>query len=147
MNLVELLCTTQGRVGRAVYWTCIGIWIVIDLLLRGAVSAVSAWTGDEAAVAIAFWAWIGFSIVTYFPLTALLVKRLHDTGRSGAWSAFQHVFLLSLLMMLSSLARMAGGAILGWSLVMFLSALGVLVVFVFTLLASDDGSNPYGLTA
>lgn len=146
MNLVELLCTTQGRVGRGVYWSCIGIFLLVDLLLRGAVSVVAAWTGDETAVAIAFWAWVGFSIVTYFPLTALLVKRLHDVGRSGAWSAFQHLFLLSMLMMLSSLARMSGGSIIGWALLMMVCALGVLVVFVFTLLGSD-GSNEYGVTA
>jgi uncharacterized membrane protein YhaH (DUF805 family) len=54
--------------------------------LRGSVSLVAAFTGDERVVAIAFWAWVAFGVVTYFPMTALLVKRLHDTGRSGAWS-------------------------------------------------------------
>ena len=147
MNFVELLCSTQGRVGRGLYWSCVGIYLLVSMLLRGTVSAVAAWSGDETTVAIAFWAWVGFSIVSYFPLTALLVKRLHDVGRSGAWSAFQHVFMLSMLMMLSSLARMAGGSILLWTLLLFLCALGVLVVFVFTLQAGEDGSNHYGVAA
>jgi uncharacterized membrane protein YhaH (DUF805 family) len=146
MNIVELLCSTQGRVGRALYWSCFGIWFLIDVLLRGTVSAVASWTGNEVTVAIAFWAWIGFSIVTYFPMTALLVKRLHDTGRSGYWTIFQHGMLLSGLLALSSLARMAAGSAIGWGLAFLLCALGGFVVFIFTLLSSD-GMNEYGLSA
>jgi uncharacterized membrane protein YhaH (DUF805 family) len=146
MNFVTLFCSTQGRVGRGLYWACFGIWLLIDIMLRGSVSVVAAFTGDERIVAIAFWAWVGFGVVTYFPLTALLVKRLHDTGRSGAWTAFQHLMVLSLLMLVASVARMAAGSLLLWSLVMFVCAIGTLVVFVFTLFPGEDGSNPYGLT-
>jgi uncharacterized membrane protein YhaH (DUF805 family) len=145
MNLVTLFCSTQGRVGRGLYWACFGIWLLVDLLLRGSVSVVAAFTGDERVVAIAFWAWVGFGVVTYFPLTALLVKRLHDTGRSGAWTVFQHLTLFSLLMLVASVARMAVGSLLLWSLLILLCAIGSLVVFVFTLVPGDDGSNSYGM--
>ena len=145
MNLVTLFCSTQGRVGRGLYWSCFGIWLLVDLLLRGSVSVVAAFTGDERVVAIAFWSWVGFGVVTYFPLTALLVKRLHDTGRSGAWTAFQHLMLFSTLMLVASVARMATGSLLLWSLVMLVCAIGTLVVFVFTLFPGEDSSNPYGL--
>lgn len=145
MNLVTLFCSTQGRVGRGLYWGCFGAWLLVDLLLRGSVSVVAAFTGDERVVAIAFWAWVGFGVVTYFPLTALLVKRLHDTGRSGAWTAFQHLMLFSLLMLVASVARMAAGSLLLWSLLILVCAIGSLVVFVFTLAPGDDGSNSYGL--
>jgi uncharacterized membrane protein YhaH (DUF805 family) len=147
MNLVELFCSTQGRVGRGLYWSCVGIWFLVSAALRGAVSALSAFTGDERIVAVAFWAWVGFGIVTYFPMTALLVKRLHDTGRSGAWSAFQHLMLFSLLMLVASAARMQPGSLLLWMLLVFLCSLGMLVVFVFTLMAGEDGSNSYGFTS
>jgi uncharacterized membrane protein YhaH (DUF805 family) len=146
MNFVTLFCSTQGRVGRGLYWSCFGIWLAISFLLRGSVSVASAFTSDERVVAIAFWAWIGFGIVTYFPFTALLVKRLHDTGRSGAWTVFQHLTLFSLLMLVASAARMAAGSLLLWGLVMFICAIGSLVVFIFTLAPGDDGSNPYGLS-
>ena len=145
MNFVDLFCSTQGRVGRGLYWSCFGIWLLIDVALRAAVSLVSNFTSDERIVAIAFWAWVGFGIVTYFPMTALLVKRLHDTGRSGAWTTFQHLLLFSLLMLVMSVARMQAGSLLLWALLLLGCSLGVLVVFVFTLLSGEDGSNEYGM--
>ena len=144
MNFVELFCSTQGRVGRGLYWSCFGIWLLIDILLRGSVSAVAAFTNDERLIAIPFWLWVAFGIATYFPMTALLVKRLHDTGRSGFWTLFQHVFLLSLFMLIASVARMSAGSLLTWAMVMLVCSLGVLVVFVFSLMGSDDSSNEYG---
>jgi uncharacterized membrane protein YhaH (DUF805 family) len=146
MNLLHLFCSTQGRVGRGLYWSMFGLWLLIDVLLRGSVSAVAAFTGDERFVAIAVWAWAGFGIATYFPMTALLIKRLHDVGRSGVWTVFQHLFLLSMLMMLTALARMSGGSILLWMLIALGCLLGMLVVFVFSLLGSD-GMNEYGVAS
>lgn len=145
MNLVTMFFSTQGRVGRGMYWACLGVWFLIDMLLRGSVSVVASITSDERIVAIAFWAWVGFSIVTYFPMTAMLVKRLHDTGRSGVWTVFKHLTMFALLMLVSALARMAGGSIMLWALVIGLCAIGMLVVLVFTLLAGDDGRNAYGM--
>ncbi|GLY31109.1 DUF805 domain-containing protein [Kineosporia sp. NBRC 101731] len=65
---------------------------------------------------------IGFQIVTYIAFVALLlpgiavtVRRLHDTGRSGFWY-----------------------------LIVFVPFVGGLVLFVFTLLDSEAGSNAYG---
>jgi uncharacterized membrane protein YhaH (DUF805 family) len=145
MNFVELFCSTQGRVGRGLYWSCFGIWFVVDILLRGSVSAVAAFTDDERLIAVAFWLWVAFGIATYFPMTALLVKRLHDTGRSGFWTMFQHLFLLALFMLIASVARMSTGSLFTWLMVMLVCGLGMLVVFVFTLLDSEDSSNEYGM--
>lgn len=145
MNFVELLCSTHGRVGRGLYWSCIGIWFVIDIILRVSVNVVSAFTHNENVIAIAFWAWFCFGIVTYFPMMALQVKRLHDVGRSGYWTAFQHVFLLSVLMLVISTARMSFGSLMLWLLMMLVCGLGMLIVFVFTLLGSEDGSNEFGM--
>jgi uncharacterized membrane protein YhaH (DUF805 family) len=143
MNFIELFCSTQGRVGRGLYWSVFGIWLVVDILLRVAVNIVSAFTPDERIIAIPFWIWVAFGIASYFPMTALLVKRLHDTGRSGYWTAFQHVFLLSVLMMVAALARMSASMLM-WMLLILLCLLGMLVVFVFSLMGSD-GSNEYGV--
>ena len=145
MNLVTLFCSTQGRVGRGLYWSIFGIWLVVDILLRVAVNIVSAFTPDERIIAIPFWIWVAFGIASYFPMTALLVKRLHDTGRSGYWTAFQHVFLISVLMMVAALARMSASMLM-WMLLILLCLLGMLVVFVFSLMGSD-GSNEYGVAS
>ena len=107
MNFVELFCSTQGRVGRGLYWSCFGAWLVIDILLRASVNVVSAITSNENIIAIPFWTWVLFGVATYLPMTALLVKRLHDTGRSGWWTAFQHLFLCSVFMMFISMARVS----------------------------------------
>jgi len=147
MDFLNLFCSTQGRVGRGFYWSCVGVYLLISALLRGSVSVVSAFTSNEALVAVAFWAWVGFGIVSYFPLTALLVKRMHDVGRSGYWVAFNHGMLASLLLMLTAIARQAGGSMLGAVLLMLLCGLGSLAVFVFSVLAGDDGSNEYGVPA
>jgi uncharacterized membrane protein YhaH (DUF805 family) len=146
MNLLDLFCSTQGRVGRGLYWSCIGVYFLISLLLRGSVSAVAAFTGNEAFVAIAFWAWVGFGIVSYFPLTALLVKRMHDVGRSGYWVAFHHGTLVALMLLITAAARQSGGSMLWAVLLLLVCGLGELVVFVFSLLGSD-GSNEYGMSA
>ena len=143
MNFIDLFCSTQGRVGRGLYWSIFGIWLVVDILLRVAVNIVSAFTPDERIIAIPFWIWVAFGIASYFPMTALLVKRLHDTGRSGYWTAFQHVFLISVLMMVAALARMSASMLM-WFLLILLCMLGMLVVFVFSLMESD-GSNEYGV--
>ena len=144
MNLVELLGSTQGRVGRGVYWSCVGIWFLIDVLLRGALSAAAHWSGDEKVVAVFFWVWMTYSVSTYFPLTALLVKRLHDVGHSGLWTLFQHGFLFALLCAVASAARLSAGSMLFWALLLLACAVGLLVVFVFTLLPGEDGRNDYG---
>jgi uncharacterized membrane protein YhaH (DUF805 family) len=145
MNLVHLFFSTRGRVGRATYWTVIGIWLLIDLLLRGTLSAVSHWSGNELLVALFFWAWVGFSVLSFFPMLAMQVKRLHDTGRSGWWMLFQFGFLLSLMFMVTELARQHLGSLMGWVLLLLACSLGLLLVFVFTLFPGDDGSNDYGL--
>jgi len=143
MNFIDLFCSTQGRVGRGLYWSVFGIWFVIDILLRASVNIVSAFTADERIIAVPFWLWVAFGIASYFPMTALLVKRLHDTGRSGYWTVFQHLFLVSALMMVAALARMSL-SMLVWFLLIGLCLLGMLVVFVFSLMGSD-GSNEYGV--
>jgi len=145
MNAVQLFFSTQGRVGRKTYWAIVGIWFLIDLLLRGGVSAAARWSGDEQLVAVLFWAWSGFSVIAYFPMTALLVKRLHDIGRSGYWSVFQHAFFASLLLMVVAIVNQSLGTMLIWMLALLVCSLGLLIVFVFTVLPGEDGHNGYGV--
>lgn len=145
MNPVHLFFSTQGRVGRKTYWATVGVWLLIDILLRGGVSAAARWSGDEQLVAVLFWAWIAFSVVAYFPMTALLVKRLHDIGRSGYWSVFQHGFLASLLLMVTAIVNQSVATMLIWIIALLVCSLGLLIVFVFTVLPGEEGHNGYGV--
>lgn len=56
-----------------------------------------------------------YSLAVMIPSLSVLVRRLHDTGRSG-W----------------------------WALIIFLPVIGIIVLAVFCLLDSDDGDNRYG---
>ena len=56
-------------------------------------------------------------LVTIVPALAVLVRRLHDTGKSG-W----------------------------WVLMGFVPFAGAIVLFVFTVLDSTSGENKYGLS-
>lgn len=142
MNLVQLFFTTQGRVGRGKYWSIIGIWLLLDLLFRGGVSAAANWSGDEVVVAIFYWTFLVFSVASYFPITAVAVKRLHDAGYSGYWMMFQHGFLLSGVLMLVSISNMALGSMLFLAIIALLCGLGMLVALVLTLLPSE-GANEH----
>jgi uncharacterized membrane protein YhaH (DUF805 family) len=142
MDLVQLFFTTQGRVGRGKYWAIIGIWFLLDLLFRGGVSAAANWSGDEVVVAIFYWSFLVFSAASYFPITAVAVKRLHDAGYSGYWMMFQHGFILSLVLMLVAVSKMALGSLLFLSIILLLCGLGMLVGLILTLLPST-GANEH----
>ena len=56
-------------------------------------------------------------LVTIVPALAVLVRRLHDTGKSG-W----------------------------WVLIGFVPFVGTIVLLVFSVLNSDEGENKYGVS-
>lgn len=55
-----------------------------------------------------------FSLVTFLPSLGFLVRRMHDTNKSPWW------------------------------LLLFLTGIGGIVIFVFTLLKGDENVNDYG---
>lgn len=105
-------CGFKGRASRAEYWWFIlfcdlvsVVLVLVDLVLFSA-------TQSE------FFATTGFhgiwTLAMFLPSTAVLVRRLHDTGKSAWW------------------------------MLLFLTIIGVIVVFIFTLLRGNEGSNKYG---
>ena len=108
--------TFRGRSRRSEYW-----WIQLFLVLTNlAVAAVdlALMNGDidrfiaNGGGGIVGLIWI---LVTIVPALAVLVRRLHDTGKSG-W----------------------------WVLIGFVPFVGTIVLFVFSVLDSDTGDNKYG---
>ena len=108
--------TFRGRSRRSEYW-----WIQLFLVLTNlAVAAVdlALMNGDidrfiaNGGGGIVGLVWI---LVTIVPALAVLVRRLHDTGKSG-W----------------------------WVLIGFVPFVGTIVLFVFSVLDSDTGDNKYG---
>lgn len=108
--------TFKGRSRRSEYW-----WIQLFLVLTNlAVAAIdlALMNGDidrfiaNGGGGIVGLVWI---LVTIVPALSVLVRRLHDTGKSGWW-----VFI---------------------GLVPFV---GTIVLFVFSVLDSDAGANKHG---
>ena len=108
--------TLKGRSRRSEYW-----WIQLFLVLTNlAVAAIdlALMNGDvdrfiaNGGGGIVGLVWI---LVTIVPALAVLVRRLHDTGKSG-W----------------------------WVLIGFVPFVGTIVLFVFSVLDSDAGDNKYG---
>ena len=110
--------TFKDRSRRSEYW-----WIQLFLVLTNlAVAAIdlALMDGDvdrfiaNGGGGIVGLVWI---LVTIVPALAVLVRRLHDTGKSG-W----------------------------WVLIGFVPFVGTIVLLVFSVLDSDAGDNKYGVS-
>ena len=108
----------KGRSRRSEYW-----WIQLFLVLTNlAVAAIdlALMDGDvdrfiaNGGGGIVGLIWI---LVTIVPALAVLVRRLHDTGKTG-W----------------------------WALIGFVPLIGGIVLLVFTVLDSDAGENKFGVS-
>ena len=94
----------EGRAPRAEYW-----WFELaQLLIIVAALIIDQIIGTGFIYIIAV-------IALILPSIAVLIRRLHDTDRSGWWF---------------------------W--IMILSIIGSIVILVFTLIAGDEGDNKYG---
>lgn len=110
-----------GRSRRAEYWyfqlfnILVGIAIILVFAFLGGVLAGITGNGEKAAEAIAQLAYSVFALGTFLPALGVLIRRLHDTNRSG-W----------------------------WVLIGLLPLIGGIVLIVFCVQDSDPGSNQYG---
>ena len=106
----------KGRSRRSEYWF-IQLFLILTNLAVAAID-LALMNGDidrfiaNGGGGIVGLIWI---LVTIVPALAVLVRRLHDTGKSG-W----------------------------WALIGFIPLAGAIVLLVFTVLDSDAGENKYG---
>ena len=102
--------TFTGRSRRKAYWTFV-LFNFLAIILVNVVDNVLGLAGQDGygpLTAI-------YGLAVFLPGLALVIRRLHDTGRSG-W----------------------------WMLISFLPLIGVIVLIVFFVTDSQPGSNPYG---
>lgn len=95
----------RGRSSRAAYWW----WTLFAILCSFAASIIDLMVGTAFVVSLIV------AVALFLPGLAVLIRRLHDTGKSGWW----------------------------W-LISFVPVLGFVVLLIFTLLPSDSGPNVYG---
>ena len=105
-------CGFKGRASRAEYWWFILFCGLVSVVLVSVDLVLFSATQSE------FFATTGFggiwNLAMFLPSLAVLVRRLHDTGKSAWW------------------------------MLLYLTIIGGIVVFIFTLLRGNEGSNKYG---
>ena len=108
----------RGRSRRSEYWFIQLFLVVTNIAVAIIDLALMGWDVDRFIAngggGIVGLVWI---LVTIVPALAVLVRRLHDTGKSG-W----------------------------WALVGFLPLVGAVVLLVFTVTDSSPGENKFGLS-
>lgn len=101
----------SGRSRRKEYW----FFVLFNILATIALAIVDSFAGTfDPDLGLGLLGLI-YSLAILIPSIAVLVRRLHDTGRS-AW----------------------------WLLIAFIPLIGALVLLVFMLLDGDDKDNEYG---
>jgi uncharacterized membrane protein YhaH (DUF805 family) len=128
----------SGRASRSEYWffvlvngiVTIALAVIAQTTARRPPPGQGAWFAPAQLVVVIYY------LVALLPSAALLVRRLHDTGRSGWWVFAS--FLSGALMAFSNLLP-------GYTLFFAMPALALLVaLLVFTIEDSEPGSNRYG---
>ncbi|ACT04998.1 protein of unknown function DUF805 [Dickeya chrysanthemi Ech1591] len=76
MTIQQWCFSFRGRVGRRDFW--LGMVIVLALIVGLFVLAGTGWLETQKAAFML--------VVLLWPLTAILVKRLHDRNKSGWWA-------------------------------------------------------------
>lgn len=104
LDVLKKYAVFEGRARRTEYWVFALFNFLIGLLLSVIENALGiTWLTDIYFLAV------------LVPNLAVLVRRLHDTNKSG-W----------------------------WALLLLLPVVGGIVLFIFALIDSDPGENQYG---
>lgn len=82
----------SGRAGRAEYWLFVLFCVLVSIVIGIVEGTLS---GGESRYLSVF-----FSLGVFLPHLAVLVRRLHDTGRSGWWAVLELFPLVGTLVLL-----------------------------------------------
>ena len=109
--LTKKYATFEGRARRSEYWYFVLFYVLVIFVLV-IVDGLAGTFSEEAEIGL----FSGlFMLATILPSLAVMVRRLHDTDRSG-W----------------------------WVLINLIPIVGALVLLVFTVLDSQPGTNRFG---
>lgn len=110
IDVLKKYAVFEGRARRKEYWifALISALVLIFLSLVDEMTGWKVW-GDEGVLSLLY------SIAVFVPTLAVLVRRLHDTDRSG-W----------------------------WCLILLIPLIGLIVIFVFLVSNGNEGDNRFG---
>ena len=135
--MIRFLLSPNGRISGTQFFSSIAVAMLIMVVIGFGLGTVPSVNGP--IVLSVCW------ILLTWPLLCLLIKRLHDTGRSAIW-----LWLLAPQAFMALISLAMGGfmpALLLW----LMTLLGVLanlscwsLLFFLALKPGDDGENAYG---
>lgn len=123
----------RGRASRSEYWYFVLFVIVVALIASVLDVLLSTFVVNALS-----------SLALLLPNLSVVVRRLHDTGRSGYWVlAFYLTIGITLTLSVGISLYYPSPVIIPLLLVTCLIIL-IIIYFVFTLLPSMEGDNKYG---
>ena len=135
---MQKYATFRGRAPRAEYWWFYLATLILSLLVAGIEAA--AGVGDIVSNII--------SLILFVPTLAVLIRRLHDTDRSGWWLMIAIVPLLvtgGLIVKALSDGQTAETGLFSAALVpLIVTGIAAIAIFIFTILPGTHGPNRFG---
>lgn len=130
MTIQQWLFSFKGRIGRRDFWIWIALWLLAMVALF-TLAASNMLKSQTAAFMLVCLLW---------PTAAVMVKRLHDRGKSGAWA---FLMILAWMLLAGNWAILTG--MWQWAVGRFIPTL-IIVMMVLDLGAfiGTQGENKYG---
>ena len=83
LNVIKKYATFEGRASRSEFWYFNLVHALIMAILIGLMVLFVQKDIDGAFIGIIYFFLVAYSLVMFLPQLGVLVRRLHDTGRSG----------------------------------------------------------------
>jgi len=115
LNVIKKYATFEGRASRSEFWYFNLVHALIMAILIGLMVLFVQKDIDGAFIGIIYFFLVAYSLVIFLPQLGVLVRRLHDTGRSG-W----------------------------WYFILLIPVIGIFILLIILCLDSNGGRNKYG---
>ena len=134
VQVMEKYAVFEGRASRSEFW-----WYVLATVIVAFFVGIPALFISFIPYANHILAY-GFALAIFTPTLAVIVRRLHDTGRSAWWSLG---FVVALVYELANFIVPTGFDALFW-IVYIILLLYNIALLVFMALPGNSGENKYG---
>lgn len=130
MTIQQWLFSFKGRIGRRDFWIWLGLWFV-GMLVLFSLASKNLLDIQTAAFCLVCLLW---------PTAAVMVKRLHDRGRSGLWAL---LMILAWMLLAGNWVMLPG--MWQWVVGRFVPTLILVMMFIdLGAFVGTQGENKFG---
>ncbi|EOT5501182.1 DUF805 domain-containing protein [Citrobacter koseri] len=130
MTIQQWLFSFKGRIGRRDFWIWLGLWFV-GMLVLFSLASKNLLDIQTAAFCLVCLLW---------PTAAVMVKRLHDRGRSGLWAL---LMILAWMLLAGNWMMLPG--MWQWVVGRFVPTLILVMMFIdLGAFVGTQGENKFG---